>query len=96
MKIKKIPHGLSPLYLNKLNNERNEAFLKEYKSFEDNLTLALKNNNYDELMKLVPGKMILKSVAKIFGLDEQTYIRQIFIRIKQKEDLKAELRKYII
>lgn len=82
--------------LNKLNNERNEAFLKEYKSFEENLTLALKNNNYDELMKLVPGKMILKSVAKIFGLDEQTYIRQIFIRIKQKEDLKAELRKYII
>lgn len=70
--------------------------MKEYKSFEENLTLALKNNNYDELMKLVPGKMILKSVAKIFGLDEQTYIRQIFIRIKQKEDLKAELRKYII
>ena len=47
-------------------------------------------------MKLVPGKMILKSVAKILGLDEQTYIRQIFIRIKQKEDLKVELRKYII
>lgn len=70
--------------------------MKEYKSFEENLTIALKNNNYDELMKLVPGKMILKSVAKIFGLDEQTYIRQIFIRIKQKEDLKAELRKYII
>lgn len=68
----------------------------EYKTFNEELDLAIKNRDYNKLMKIVPGKMLLKPVANIFGLSEQTYIKQIFIRIRKNENLKIELRKFII
>lgn len=82
--------------LKKLNDERNAEFLLEYKKFGEELDLAINNMDYNQLMKIVPGKMLLKSVANIFGLSEQTYIQQIFIRIRKSEKLKKELRKFII
>ena len=69
----------------------------QYNLFCLGLTNSINNSNYDEIMKLVPGKMIINEVAKMFGyINKDEYIRQIFIRIENNNKVLDKLKKLIL
>lgn len=83
--------------IDRLNAENKKSFMFQYNLFCLGLTNSINNNNYDEIMKLVPGKMIINEVAKMFGyINKDEYIRQIFIRIENNNKVLDKLKKLIL
>lgn len=82
--------------LKDLNNRNSEKFKNIYSEFKKKLEKAIDNCEYDSLMKLVPGKMIIADVAKQFGLSgEDTYIKLLFKLLIDDNQLKKELELFI-
>ena len=89
-KFKKIDNIKNDLDI--ISESNKTKFLEEYQSFEDDLLSCIKNENYDELMKFVPGKMIISDVAKIVGFaNDSLYVNKLLLQIKTDIQLKNEI-----
>ena len=93
-KFKKI-NNIEKEYDNIFSNNKSD-FLAKYNSFRDKLFDNIKNKNYDELMKLVPGKMILFDVAQIVGfVNDLLYVETLLLQINGNIPLKKEIKNFI-
>jgi len=89
-KFKKIDNIKNDLDI--ISESNKTKFLEEYQSFEDDLLYCIKNEDYDELMKFVPGKMIISDVAKIVGFaNDSLYVNKLLLQIKADIKLKKEI-----
>ena len=91
---------------NKLDDVKNDLdiisesnktkFLEEYQSFENNLLESIKNEDYDQLMKIVPGKQIISDVVKIVGFANVSfYVNKLLLQINEDKQLKEEILNFI-
>ncbi|MCQ2791933.1 MAG: DUF4435 domain-containing protein [Bacilli bacterium] len=82
--------------LNSLNTKNNGIFLAKYSSFKNALDQNIILNNYDSLMKLVPGKMIIADIAAIYKMsDAKSYIKLLLSKLRFDEALKEKLRSFV-
>lgn len=82
--------------IDKLNSYNKALFLERIKVFDDIFKKSLATSDYSTFLRIVPGKMVLKEVAKLFGfLSEKEYIKQLLIRLSQNDSLCNQLRNYI-
>ena len=82
--------------IDELNKHNKNLFLEHYEMFCSRLADALDNNDYREVLRLVPGKMILNDVARMFGLvSGEEFARQLLNRISSNEQLINDLSKYL-
>lgn len=82
--------------IDELNAYNKSIFMERYLLFCSRFEEALDSNNYRELLRLIPGKMIINDVAKVFGLvKSEEYVRQLLIRIGSNDKLSKELIKYL-
>ena len=69
-----------------------DKFLELYKEFETKLTDSINNKNYNELMELVPGKMLIESVSKLIGFsNKDIFTKNILKKIHLDSNLKKSL-----
>ena len=70
--------------------------LEEYQTFENNLLESIKNEDYDQLMKIVPGKQIISDVVKIVGFANVSfYVNKLLLQINEDKQLKEEILNFI-
>lgn len=82
--------------LNRLNTTNNELFKKQFSSFDSKLNENIESNNYDELLKYVPGKMIINSLATLFGfVNQKAYTDQLIIQLHYSNETLEALKNYI-
>lgn len=75
-----------------INEENKVNFMTDYNLFLAKLETAIKESNYEELQKLVPGKMLLNDVAKIFGLSgSNVYVEQLLLQINHNVLLQNQI-----
>lgn len=83
--------------LDEINKENKKAFLDAFNVFDSNLMSAINDHNYSVLMKMVPGKMIINDVAKVFGFaNGKTFIKQAILLLKEKQNLLNAVKHQII
>lgn len=71
-------------------------FLEEYHFFETQLMESIKNKDYDQLMKIVPGKQIIFDVVKIVGFASVSlYVNKLLLQINEDNSLREEILNFI-
>ena len=79
-----------------ISESNKTKFLEEYQSFENNLLESIKNKDYDQLMKIVPGKQIISDVVKIVGFANVSfYVNKLLLQINEDKQLKEEILNFI-
>lgn len=79
-----------------INNDNTNNFLTLYKEFEEKLNNAITNQDYNCLMQIVPGKVLINEVAKYFGLLTGDIYKTNIIRLICKDnDIKESLRHFV-
>ena len=79
--------------LDLMNKSNNECFKTSFDSFVSSLEIAVDSCDYDALMKLVPGKMIINNCAELLGMaNKEHYVRLVLKLIEGDEDLRSSLK----
>jgi len=79
-----------------INIDNNNKFRSKYVEFENFLDNAISTKNYEEILKLVPGKMLLNRVAELFDLSNgNAYQEKILLCLIENKDLQQELKNII-
>lgn len=82
--------------IDQLNETNKKNFMESFGSFANRFETAINDLNYDDLMVLIPGKMLIKCVSKILGLsDDETYVRLCLKQIEASNSLQDALKEYI-
>ena len=82
--------------IDRLNAENKQVFLSHFQSFCSRLDKALIEMDYESIMKLVPGKMIINEIARLFGyINKEEFIRQVLIRIENNNQVLNKIKKLV-
>ena len=79
--------------LDSINNQNKTIFLSAFSQFSTTLNNAITSLDYNALMKLVPGKLIINNCAKLMGLnDKDIYVKLVLKLLEEDETLSITLK----
>ena len=83
--------------LERINENNNNKFLGIYNAFSQKLDDAIDNSDYDNLMSLVPGKMLINFVSRTIGISNvNLFAENILNIILNNEEIKTQIKSKII
>lgn len=80
----------------RINKENENIFMTKYNQFANALDNSISNKDYNTLMKLVPGKLIIKHVASLLGIDINNYANILLNKLSVNSDLRKTLKSKLL
>lgn len=74
--------------IDNLNEVNKKEILSEVENLKNTLQNYLKNKNYEYLVKVVPGKFLLKPLVKKIGFQEESYISAFINQLNTNQAFK--------
>ncbi len=83
--------------LERLCADNNRAFLLSFGAFCNRFDSAVGNNDYDELMRIVPGKFFINEISRILGFaGKEVYVKHLLRSISSDASFSSALRNEIV
>lgn len=82
--------------IDELNKKNKDSLLEQYNEFANNLNRLIQKRDYSELIRAIPGKMLLDTAAKSVGLkNKQVYVSTVLHQISTNTDFRDKIKKKI-